>query len=79
MSTSPGSAKQLANSDGGTAGVSEIPAIAPLDISRVAPARRSRMIANLDRSKPGERGKLLEELKTVLAAYLDSKLAASPA
>jgi AcrR family transcriptional regulator len=37
------------------------------------------MIANLDRSKPGERGKLLEELKTVLAAYLDSKLAASPA
>jgi AcrR family transcriptional regulator len=37
------------------------------------------MIANLDRSKPGERGKLLEELKTVLAAYLDAKLAASPA
>jgi AcrR family transcriptional regulator len=36
------------------------------------------MIANLDRSKPGERGKLLEELKTVLAAYLDAKLAASP-
>jgi AcrR family transcriptional regulator len=35
------------------------------------------MIANLDRSKPGERGKLLEELKTVLAAYLDAKLAAS--
>jgi hypothetical protein len=29
------------------------------------------MIANLDRSMPGERGKLLEELKTVLAAYLD--------
>lgn len=37
------------------------------------------MIANLDRSMPGERGKLLEELKTVLAAYLDAKLAASPA
>jgi hypothetical protein len=37
------------------------------------------MIANLDRSKPGERGKVLEELKTVLAAYLDAKLAASPA
>jgi AcrR family transcriptional regulator len=37
------------------------------------------MIANLDRSKPGERGKLLEELKTVLAAYLDAKLAAAPA
>ena len=37
------------------------------------------MIANLDRSKPGERGKLLEELKIVLAAYLDAKLAASPA
>src|SRR6266851_9377751 len=37
------------------------------------------IIANLDRSKPGERGKLLEELKTVLAAYLDAKLAASPA
>jgi AcrR family transcriptional regulator len=37
------------------------------------------MIANLDRSKPGERGKLLEELKTVLAAYLDAKLAASAA
>jgi hypothetical protein len=37
------------------------------------------MIANLDRSKPGERGKLLEEPKTVLAAYLDAKLAASPA
>jgi AcrR family transcriptional regulator len=37
------------------------------------------MIANLDRSKPGERGKLLEELKTVLAAYLDAKLAAAAA
>ena len=37
------------------------------------------MIANLDRSKQGERGKLLEELKIVLAAYLDAKLAASPA
>jgi AcrR family transcriptional regulator len=34
------------------------------------------MIANLDRSKPGERAKLLEELKTVLCAYLDAKLAA---
>jgi AcrR family transcriptional regulator len=34
------------------------------------------MIANLDRSKPGERGKLLDELKTVLCAYLDAKLAA---
>jgi hypothetical protein len=34
------------------------------------------MIANLDRSRPGERGKLLEELKTVLCAYLDAKLAA---
>ena len=34
------------------------------------------MIGNLDRSKPGERGKLLEELKTVLSAYLDAKLAA---
>jgi AcrR family transcriptional regulator len=34
------------------------------------------MIASLDRSKPGERGKLLEELKTVLCAYLDAKLAA---
>jgi len=36
----------------------------------------SAMISNLDRSKPGERGKLLEELKTVLGAYLDAKLAA---
>ena len=35
------------------------------------------MIASLDRSKPGERGKLLEELKTILSAYLDAKLAAS--
>ena len=34
------------------------------------------MIANLDRSKPGERGKLLDELKTILCAYLDAKLAA---
>ncbi len=33
------------------------------------------MIASLDRSKPGERGKLLEELKTILSAYLDAKLA----
>jgi AcrR family transcriptional regulator len=37
------------------------------------------MISNLDRSKPGERGKLLEELKTVLGAYLDAKLAEFPA
>ena len=37
------------------------------------------MISNLDRSKPGERGKLLEELKTVLGAYLDAKLAGFPA
>ena len=34
------------------------------------------MISNLDRSKPGERGKLLDELKIVLCAYLDAKLAA---
>jgi hypothetical protein len=33
------------------------------------------MIANLDRSKPAERGKLLEELKLILAAYLEAKLA----
>jgi len=39
----------------------------------------SAMISNLDRSKPGERGKLLEELKTVLGAYLDAKLAGCPA
>jgi AcrR family transcriptional regulator len=37
------------------------------------------MISNLDRSKPGERGKLLEELKTVLGAYLDAKLGMSRA
>jgi AcrR family transcriptional regulator len=35
------------------------------------------MIANLDRGKSGERGKLLEELKTILGAYLDAKLAAA--
>ncbi len=35
------------------------------------------MAASLDRSKPGERGKLLEELKTVLGAYLDAKLSLS--
>src|SRR5215470_408359 len=35
------------------------------------------MIASLDRSKPGERGKLLDELKTILSAYLDAKLAVS--
>jgi hypothetical protein len=34
------------------------------------------MIASLDRSKPGERGKLLEELKTILGAHLDARLAA---
>ena len=34
------------------------------------------MIASLDRGKPGERGKFLEELKTILSAYLDAKLAA---
>jgi AcrR family transcriptional regulator len=34
------------------------------------------MISNLDRSKPGERGKLLDELKIVLCAYLDAKLVA---
>jgi AcrR family transcriptional regulator len=34
------------------------------------------MIANLDRSKPGERAKLLEELKTVLSAHLEARLAA---
>ncbi len=32
------------------------------------------MIASLDRSKPGERGKLLEELKTILVAHLDARL-----
>ena len=55
---------------------------------KLAKAERSRMlaawsditgamIASLDRSKLGERGKLLEELKTILSAYLDAKLAAS--
>ena len=34
------------------------------------------MIGTLDRSRPAERGKLLEELKTILGAYLDAKLAA---
>jgi AcrR family transcriptional regulator len=33
------------------------------------------MIASLDRTKPGERGKLLEELKIVLGAYTETKLA----
>jgi AcrR family transcriptional regulator len=32
------------------------------------------MIASLDRSKPGERAKLLEELKTILVAHLDARL-----
>jgi len=36
------------------------------------------MISNRDRSS-GERGKLLDELKIVLCAYLDAKLAGSPA
>jgi hypothetical protein len=55
---------------------------------KLAKAERSRMlaawsditgamIAGLDRSKPSERGKLLEELKTILSAYLEAKLAAS--
>src|SRR5215468_4234053 len=35
------------------------------------------MIASLDRSKPGERGKMIDELKTILSAYLDAKLAVS--
>jgi AcrR family transcriptional regulator len=34
------------------------------------------MIASLDRSKAGERGKMLEELRTILSAYLDAKLVA---
>lgn len=34
------------------------------------------MIAKLDRSRPGERAKLLEELKTVLSAHLEARLAA---
>lgn len=33
------------------------------------------MIANLDRGRPAERVKLLEELKTVLSAHLDARLA----
>jgi AcrR family transcriptional regulator len=33
------------------------------------------MAANLDRNKPGERAKLLEELKIILGAHLDAKLA----
>jgi AcrR family transcriptional regulator len=37
------------------------------------------MISSLDRSKPGERCKVLDELKTVLGAYLDAKLAEFPA
>jgi AcrR family transcriptional regulator len=35
------------------------------------------MIANVDRGRPSERGKLLEELKTILGAHLDAKLAAT--
>jgi AcrR family transcriptional regulator len=34
------------------------------------------LAANLDRSKPAERIRLLEELKLILGAYLDAKLAA---
>jgi hypothetical protein len=33
------------------------------------------MIASLDRSKPGERAKLVDELKTILSAHLDARLA----
>jgi AcrR family transcriptional regulator len=33
------------------------------------------LTANLDRSKPAERARLLEELKLILGAYLDAKLA----
>ena len=33
------------------------------------------LAANLDRSKPAERARLLEELKLILGAYLDAKLA----
>jgi len=33
------------------------------------------MIANLDRGKPAERAKLLEELKTVLSVHLYARLA----
>lgn len=32
------------------------------------------LIANLDRSKPGERSKLLDELKIILCAHLDARL-----
>jgi hypothetical protein len=32
------------------------------------------MIASLDRSRPGERAKLLEELKTILSAHLEARL-----
>jgi hypothetical protein len=34
------------------------------------------LIAGLDRSRPGERERLIEELKTVLSAYLDARLTA---
>jgi AcrR family transcriptional regulator len=34
------------------------------------------MIGNLDRTRPGERGKLLEELKIILSAHLRARLAA---
>jgi AcrR family transcriptional regulator len=33
------------------------------------------LAANLDRSRPAERARLLEELKLILGAYLDAKLA----
>jgi len=33
------------------------------------------LAANLDRSRPAERVRLLEELKLILGAYLDAKLA----
>ena len=35
------------------------------------------MIASLDRTRPGERAKLLEEEKTMLSAHLDARLAAA--
>ena len=37
------------------------------------------MISSLDRSKSGERAKLLQELKIVLGAHLAARLAGSPA
>jgi hypothetical protein len=34
------------------------------------------MIANFDRSKPGERARLLDELKIILSAHLEARLSA---